>query len=116
EERDEDGIETHEREEEVNLAQRLVHHSAEHLREPVIETCEATEERHREKRIVEMRDDEVSAVQKNVRGRRAQENSSHSADEESRKTAQREQHRSGEDDRATPDAGNHREHNDREGH
>src|SRR5208283_355009 len=63
EERNEDAVETDEGEEEMNFAQRLVHHFAEHLREPVIDAGEAAEECHREKRVVEMRDDEVRAVQ-----------------------------------------------------
>ena len=52
--REERAVEEDERQEEVDLAQRLVHHPAEHLREPVVDRREDAEDAAAEEHVVDV--------------------------------------------------------------
>ncbi|MNC95177.1 hypothetical protein D3C83_122300 [compost metagenome] len=84
----------------MDLAEGVVHHLPEHLREPVRERGERTDDRDREERVVEVREHEVRVVEVDVRAARAQEDSRHAADEELGDERQRPEHRRVQRDRA----------------
>ena len=77
---------------EVDLAQRLVHHPAEHLREPVVDAGEDREDDPRDD-VVDVGDDEVGVVDEDVDRRGRHEDAAQAADDEHRDERQREEHR-----------------------
>ena len=64
--REERQVEPDEHEHELDLAQGLVEHPAGHLREPVVDAGEDAEHRAAEQHVVEVRDDPVRVVEREV--------------------------------------------------
>ena len=64
---DGDAVGEDEAPDEVNLAERLIHHSPEHLRVPVVDRREDREHGATEHHVVEVRDDDVGVVDVDVR-------------------------------------------------
>jgi len=94
--RDEDEVERDDRQPEVNLAERLVQHPPEHLREPEGHSREGPDDRDREERVVEVGEHEVRVVEVDVRAARAEVDARHAADQELGDERERPQHRRGE--------------------
>ena len=91
--RHENRIRAGEGDEEMNLSQPLIHHSAQHLREPIIRSSEDSEDRRNSHDQMEMANHEVSVVQGNIQHRLSQERPTESARHEQRNEADGEQHR-----------------------
>ena len=89
----EDAVDADEGEPEVDLAERLVQHPAEHLREPEVRGREDAEDRRHAHDQVEVRDHEVRVVQVQVERGLRQEEARQAAGDEQRHEAEREQHR-----------------------
>src|SRR5208282_178693 len=66
EERNEYRVEADPCENEVDLAQSFIHHSAEHLREPIVDPAKARDDGRRHERVVEMGDYKIGVVQVDV--------------------------------------------------
>src|SRR5205807_10286554 len=62
----ENRVRAHEREPEMQLRQRFVHHAAEHLREPIIRCCEYSEDRRHAHNQMKVRDHEIALAQVDV--------------------------------------------------
>src|SRR6516225_483702 len=81
EQRNEHQIERDKRDPEMKLGENFIHHAAEHLGEPEVDSRETAEEYHREQRVMKVCDDKVGAVHHNIDCRRAKKNPGYSADE-----------------------------------
>ena len=66
--REERQVEPDEHQHELDLAQGLVEHPAGHLREPVVDPREDAEDGAAEQHVVEVRDDPVRVVEREVDG------------------------------------------------
>ena len=73
--REEDRVNTDETQPEMNLAERFVHHTPEHFRIPEIDRSENGEDRSSEEHVMNMSDDKIRIVNKNIDRRRSHENS-----------------------------------------
>src|SRR5438309_6369778 len=71
----ENRVRAHEREPEMQLRQRFVHHAAEHLREPIIRCCEYSEDRRHAHNQMKVRDHEIGILDR----KSTRLNSSHSS-------------------------------------
>ena len=91
--RHEDAIDARERQPEMQLSQRFVHGSAEHLRKPVIRRRENPENRRHAHDDVKVRHDVVRRVQHRVHRRLRQENPRKPAGDEKRNEPDGKQHR-----------------------
>ena len=98
------GVEPDEREPEVHLAQRLVHHPAGHLREPEVDARVGGEHDRAEQHVVEVRHHEVGVGDVEVDRRGGQQHAGEAAEQEGDEEAEREQHRRLERDLALPHA------------
>ena len=87
----------------VNLAQAVVHHSAEHLREPVIDAGEQSHQAARKEHVMQVGDDEIGVVNGDINRRGRHEDAAQPADHEQRHERQSEQHRRGVLDVTSPD-------------
>ena len=100
---------------EVHLAPSLIHHAAKHLREPVGQAREGTDEGDREEGEVEVRDHKVAVVQVDVCAARAQRNAGDAPDEERKHEPERPEHRCRETDGSSVEGGDVQEHHLRDG-
>ena len=64
--RAENGVEENEREPEMDLAERFIHHPTEHLWKPVVKARETGEENVADQSVVEVRHDEISVMNVNI--------------------------------------------------
>src|SRR5436309_12866347 len=78
--REEGPVEADEGEREMDLAERLVHHAAEHLREPVVDRGEGTEDAAPEDDVMDVCHDEVAVVDVDVDRRGRHEDAREPAD------------------------------------
>ena len=98
----EDDGDRHDRQPEVPLAERLVHHLAEHFREPEVDGDEGAEQDGCGHRQVKVADHEVGIVQEDIGGDGAQVEAREAAQTEHEDDPDREEHRRREPDRAAP--------------
>src|SRR5580692_2434791 len=82
--RHEDGVSADKREPEMNLAQGLVHHAAEHLGKPEVGAGKDAEHRRYSHHHVEMSDHEIRGMQHDVNRRLRQEETAYSAGDKHR--------------------------------
>jgi hypothetical protein len=87
---------------EVDLAHRLVHHPAGHLREPEVDPGEGGEHDRAEQHVVEVRHHEVGVRDVEVQRRGSQQDAGQSAEQECHQEAEREQHGGFKSDLAAP--------------
>ena len=89
----EDRVGSSERDEEVQLAQRFVHHAPEHFREPIISRREDAEDRRDAHDQVEVSDHEICVVELNIEHGLRQERAAQTAGDEERNEADGVKHR-----------------------
>ena len=80
EERNKNQVEADPGEDEVHFSPGLIHHPAEHLREPVIDPAKSCDDRGRYESVVEMRDYKIAVVQIDVGRVRPQRNAGYAAE------------------------------------
>ena len=80
EERNKYQVEADPGENEVHLAQGFIHHSAEHLREPIVDSAKSRDDGRRHKGVVEMRDYKIGVMQVDIGGIRPQRNAGYAAE------------------------------------
>ena len=80
--REEGHVEADEEQPEGDLAQRLAHHPAGHLGEPVGERAEQREDRAADQHVVEVGDDEIGVVDLPVERHRGEHHAGQPADDE----------------------------------
>ena len=90
--REERSIQENERQEEVNLAERFVHHATEHLGIPKVNGSPNCHRRSREQNIVEVGHDEVGIVNKDINRCRSHKYARQSTDNKHRDERQSEKH------------------------
>ena len=95
-------VEEQERPEEVATSPCFAEHLAEHLGEPVIDTCKDAEERTTEEHVVNVRNDEVGVVNVDVNRCRCHEHARQTTDDEHRDESQGVEHCRRELDVTTP--------------
>ena len=91
--RHEDAVDADEGEPEMQFAERLVHHAADHLRAPEIRAGEDAEDGGDGHDEVEMGDDEVGGVQVGVNGRLREEEAADAAADEDGNESEAEERR-----------------------
>ena len=101
--RHKDRVRSGERKKEVHPSPGLVHHPAEHLREPVICTSEHAEDRSNTHDQMKVTDHKRCIVQRNIKHRLCQERPAQSSRDEQRNEPNGEQHRGVEAYPSTPD-------------
>src|SRR5580692_10764118 len=80
--REERKIEEHKGRDEVHFAPELVHHSAEHLRKPKVDPGKDTKETASKQNVVDVRNNEVGVVNKEIHGCRSHVNAAETANDE----------------------------------
>src|SRR5262249_52428138 len=91
--RKKDDVHADERRPEMHFAPELAHLSTRRLREPIINTCEKSEDGARRNDVMEMRDDEKGIEQKKVGRIKRQRNAGQPADSKHRQERDGEKHR-----------------------
>src|SRR2546426_12399259 len=86
----------------MNLPQPLIHHSAEHFREPIIGGCEDPENRRDAHNQMEMANHKVSIVQRDIQHWLSQEWPTQSTGDEQRNESNGKQHRCLQANASTP--------------
>ena len=100
--RHEDGVSSDETEPEMQSGHSLVHHAAEHLREPVVSRCENAEDGRNAHDQMKMRNNKKRLVQRNIQNRLRQERPADSTRNKQRNESNRKQHGWSEPDLSAP--------------